>query len=154
MYPDYRTNAHRAVPDGKSISVAEHNHHWSRHPLLSDEELFRCYGTSYVFRALYHDQLRRWMQLCPRQQMKIIQAEKLFADREAVMNGVVDFLNLQPYEFTPQEIEHSSGGGASNYQEPVDYAAMNPDTRQHLETYFEPFNAQLFGLIADRYDWN
>ena len=154
MDPDYRTNAHRSLPDGKPISVAEHNHHWSRHPLLSDEELFRFYGTSYVFRSLYHDQLRRWMQLFPRQQIKIIQAEKLFTDREAVMNDVVDFLSLQPYEFTSQDIEHSWGGGASNHQEPGDYAAMSPDTRQYLETYFEPFNEQLFGLIGERYDWN
>jgi len=142
------------LTDGTPISVAEHNHHWSMHPLLSEQDLFRFYGTSYVFRSLYHDQLRRWMQLFPRQQIKIIQAEKLFSDREAVMNDVVDFLNLQPYEFTPQDIEHSWGGGASNHQEPGDYATMNHDTRQYLKTCFEPFNEQLFDLIGERYDWN
>lgn len=151
---DYRTNAHRTLTDGTPISVAEHNHHWPMHPLLSEQDLFRFYGTSYVFRSLYHDQLRRWMQLFPRQQIKIIQAEKLFSDREAVMNDVVDFLNLQPYEFTPQDIEHSWGGGASNHQEPGDYATMNHDTRQYLKTCFEPFNEQLFNLIGERYDWN
>ena len=93
------------------------------------------------------------MQLFPRQQIKIIQAEKLFADREAVMNDVVSFLNLQPYEFKPQDLEHSWGGGASNHREPGDYAPMKPGTRQYLQTYFEPFNEQLFELIGARYDW-
>jgi hypothetical protein len=151
--PDYRTSAHRSLPDGTPLRVAEHNHGWPMHPLRSDEELFRFYGTSYVFRSLYHDQLWRWMQLFPRERFKIIQAETLFGDRAAVMNDVVSFLNLQPYEFQPGDLEHSWGGGASNYQEPGDYAAMSPDTRRYLEGYFEPFNEQLFELIGDRYDW-
>ena len=70
------------------------------------------------------------------------------------MNDVVSFLNLQPYEFSPQDIQHSWGGGASNHQDSGDYAAMNPDTRQYLRAYFEPFNEQLFNLIGERYDWN
>ena len=150
---DYRSNAHRSQPDGAPIRVAEHNHDWPAHALDSEEHLFRFYGTSYIFRSLYHDQLWRWMQLFPRQQIKIIQAEKLFADREAVMNDVVSFLNLQPYEFKPQDLEHSWGGGASNHREPGDYEPMKPDTRQYLQTYFEPFNEQLFELIGERYDW-
>jgi hypothetical protein len=152
--PDYRTNAHRSLPDGTPISVAEHNRNWPEHPLLSDQELFRFYGTSYVFRSLYHDQLWRWLQLFSREQTKIIQAEKLFTDREAVMHDVVSFLNLQPYEFTTQDIQHSWGGGASNHEKPGDYAAMNPDTRQLLKAYFEPFNEQLFDLIGEQYDWS
>jgi hypothetical protein len=151
---DYRSNAHRSLPDGTPISVAEHNHNWPAHTLDSEEHLFRFYGTSYVFRSLYHSQLWRWMQLFPRQQIKVIQAEKLFADREAVMNDVVSFLNLQPYEFKPQDLEHSWGGGASNHQKPGDYERMKPDTRHYLQTYFEPFNEQLFELIGERYDWS
>lgn len=151
--PNYRTNAHRTQPDGTPISVAEHNHDWPVHPLNSEQDLFRFYGTSYVFRSLYHDQLWRWMQLFPREQFMIIQAETLFADREAVMNDVVSFLNLQPYEFKSQDLEHSWGGGASNHREPGDYASLDLETRQYLQTYFEPFNEQLFELIGERYDW-
>jgi hypothetical protein len=70
------------------------------------------------------------------------------------MHDVVSFLNLQPYEFTTQDIQHSWGGGASNHEKPGDYAAMNPDTRQLLKAYFEPFNEQLFDLIGEQYDWS
>ena len=151
--PDYRTSAHRSMPDGTPLSVAEHNDEWPMHALVSDEQLFRFYGTSYVFRSLYHDQLWRWMQLFPRQQIKIIQAETLFADRQAVMNDVVSFLKLQPYEFQPEDLEHSWGGGASNYEEPGDYEDMKSDTRQFLQDYFEPYNEQLFELIGERFNW-
>jgi len=154
MDPDYRSGAHRSSPDGTPLRVVEHNHGWPMHALRSDEELFRFYGTSYVFRSLYRDQLWRWMQLFPREQIKIIQAETLFGDRDAVMTDVVNFLNLQPYEFPPQNLEHSWGGGASNYEAPGDYAAMKPDTRKYLEAYFQPFNEQLFELIGECYDWN
>lgn len=152
--PDYRTGAHRCTPDGAPLRVAEHNHGWPLHPLNSDEDLFRFYGTSYVFRSVYHDQLWRWLQLFPREQIKIIQAEKLFRERETVMNDVVRFLKLQPYKFRPEDLEHSWGGGASNYQEPGDYTAMRPDTRAFLTAWFAPFNEQLFELIGERYDWS
>jgi hypothetical protein len=71
-------------PISPFIHNAEHNKNWSLHPLTTDKELFRFYGSSYVFRSIYHDQLWRWLQLFPREQIKIIQTEYFMSQREGM----------------------------------------------------------------------
>lgn len=151
---NFRTQAHRSTPQGKPITVVEHNEHWTPHPLYSDQELFRFYGSSYVFRSLYHDQLWRWLQLFSREQMLIIQSEQFMAEREKIMNQVVQFLGLQTYSFSPDELQNTWGGGASNLEKPGDYPPISNKTRTLLQSFFAPHNQKLFDLLGQSFDWD
>ena len=154
LQPGNKISAHRNAPDGTPLRVVEHNHDWTQHPLTTDQELFRFYGSSYVFRSIYHDQLWRWLQLFPREQIKIIESEYFMSNRQAVMADVCQFLGLEPYKFRKEELAQTWGGGASNYEKPGDYQAMDTETRELLRDFFAPHNEKLFQLIGSAYNWN
>lgn len=147
------TNAHRSLVSGQAIRVSKHDQHWSTYPLLSDEELFQFYVTSYIFRSIYHDQLWRWMQLFPREQIKIIQAEAFFKNPKEIMLDVIEFLGLEPYTFCEEDFAKTWGGGVSNNFNPQDYEALDSNTRSFLTDFFKPYNEKLFELIGEEYNW-
>ncbi len=142
--------------DGTPISVAKHKHGLPPKEIRDDLDLLDFYFQSYVFRSLYHDQLRRWLQLFPRQQLMIIQSESFFQNEADTMNKVAEFLGLQPFEFREAEqLQRSWDAGASNASEsPQDYAAMDDATRSILADFFEPFNQQLYHLIEEDFGWH
>lgn len=152
--PSRQTSAHRSTAEGSPILVAQHNPKWELLPLITEEELFRFYFTSYIFRSLYHDQLWRWFQLFPRGQIKIIEAPSLMNNRKKTMNEVVKFLGLKPYDFSDNDLGKTWGGGASNFKPPGDYTGMASETRAMLSEFFSPHNEKLFELIGERYDWD
>jgi hypothetical protein len=151
---NYKTDAHRRLLNGQFISVAEHNQSWSKHSLTTENALFRFYGTSYIFRSLYHDQLWRWLQLFPRQQIKIIQAEHFLTHRRDIMMDVVQFLGLKPHEFSESQLQHTWGGGASNHYSPSSYEPIEPTTRELLSKFFKPFNEKLYALLDQEFNWD
>jgi len=147
------TKAHRSGPDGEPLEIAEHRAGWPCFPLLSDRELMRFYVTSYVFRSIYYDQLRRWLQLFPSEQVKIIESARFMANRQEVLGEVVSFLGLQAYEFIGSDVAHAWGGGRNDHNVPGDYEPMASSTRDSLRDYFRPYNEQLFELIGQRFNW-
>ena len=48
--------------------------------LTSNRDLRNYYFRSYVFRSIYHDQVKRWMTTFPANQLLILQSERLFAE--------------------------------------------------------------------------
>jgi len=154
MDSNFRTAAHRSFADGRPLSVAAHNTDFSGYNLSSEQDLFKFYVTSYVFRSIYCEQLWRWLQLFPREQFLFIESQRLLTQRKDVLDEVVAFLGLQPYEFGQEDIQHTLAGGGSALRTPGDYDAMNPATRVKLTEFFAPFNEQLFDFIDARYDWN
>ncbi len=154
MDGNFRTAAHRCSADGQPLRVATHDKKGSHYSLFSDEDLFKFYVTSYVFRSVYCDQLWRWLQIFPREQFLFIESQRLLNQRKTVLNEVVNFLGMQPYDFPLDQIQHTLAGGGNLQRRPGDYEAMNPKTRIQLAHFFEPFNEKLFDLIGERYDWN
>jgi hypothetical protein len=67
---------------------------------------------------------------------------------------VCQFLGLEHYDFSEKELEHSWGGGASNYKKPGGYVAMEDKTRSLLSDFFAPHNKKLFELLGETYGWN
>ena len=63
--------------DGTPIHVVKHEQGWPKENSRNDLDLRDFYFKSYVFRSLYHDQVHRWLRLFPRQQLMIIQSERL-----------------------------------------------------------------------------
>ncbi len=135
------------------MSVVAHNRACSSYLLASEQDLFKFYVTSYVFRSIYCDQLWRWLQLYPREQFLIIDSQRLLNQRKAVLEEAVAFLGLQAHDFGADQIEHTLLGGNNFAGKPGDYEAMNPGIRTRLEKFFEPFNEQLFDLIGEKFSW-
>jgi len=150
---NFRAGTHRCDPHGKPLSVAEHTRAFSSYSLEAEQDLFKFYVTSYVFRSIYYDQLWRWLQMYPREQFLFIDSQRLLNQREAVLEESVAFLGLQPHDFGAQQIQHTLLGGNNLAGTPGDYSAMNVDTRARLEKFFKPFNEQLFDLIDKEFSW-
>jgi hypothetical protein len=141
--------------DGTPIHVAKHAQGWPERMLRDDVDLRDFYLQSYVFRSLYHDQLHRWLRLFPRQQLMIIQSERLFDDAAGTMSDAARFLGLEPFEFgTAKQLQRSYDAGAGDtLQLPQDYPALDNATRRGLADFFEPYNQQLYGLIDEDFSW-
>jgi hypothetical protein len=151
---NFRTAAHRNLADGRPLSVAAHTADPEYYPLSTESDLLRFYVTSYVFRSIYCDQLWRWLQLFPSEQIKIIESRKLLHQRAEVMRDVAGFLELDPDKFSDTEMGHTWGGGANTHNTPGDYQPMNAATRARLTEFFKPYNNELFNLIGEEYDWS
>ena len=151
---NFRTQAHRCHSDGSPLSVATHSRDNTRFSLASEQDLFRFYVTSYVFRSIYHEQLWRWLQLFPREQFLILDSARLLEQRGDVMSETVAFLGLQPYDFGADELQHTWGGGANTHNTPGDYSPLSSATRSRLSAFFAPHNEKLFALLGERYDWD
>jgi hypothetical protein len=98
---------------------------------------------SYVTRGRYAEQLEAWFARFAREQIMVVQAERLFKQPGEVFADVCRFLELddwQPREFAT----HNSG----RYHDP-----MPIEIRQQLTRHFEPANERLFDLLGVRYDW-
>lgn len=151
---NYRTTAHRCRPDGSPLRVSTHDTNIAHYPLLSEEDLFRFYVTSYVFRSIYCDQLWRWLQLFRREQILVLDSARLLGQRGDVMNETVEFLGLQPYDFDADRIQHTWGGGANKHNIPRDYEPMSAATRTRLSQFFATYNQKLFDLLGECFEWD
>ena len=99
---------------------------------------------SYKTRGLYAQQLRRWLQFFPREQMLILDSSKFYKNTDEVYARVLDFLSLQPFHL--QQYEAKLVGG---YRE-----KMSPETRAQLVEYFKPHNDYLYELLGQRFRWD
>ncbi|MFT6287633.1 MAG: hypothetical protein ACJA09_002387 [Alcanivorax sp.] len=149
-----RTTQHFLKPDGSPIVTATHDETWTPRVLRSREDMMFYYYTSCVFRSIYCDQLWRWLQMYPREQVMIIQSENFFSAPKKIMTKISDFLNLQAFEFDTGELDRAWGGGASDdFEKSGDYVPMASETRSLLRAFFKPFNETLYSLIGEQFDW-
>lgn len=113
--------------------------------LLNDPDYVSLeYGYhSYLTRGIYVDEIVEWLKYFSREQILIIQSEKLFEQSSNTFKNILEFLGLPKWE--PSEyIQHNAGK----------YVDMNPETRKWLVEYFRPHNERLFDLIGKRFDWD
>ena len=107
----------------------------------SQSDLHRNY--SYAARGFYAEQLADWLRYFPREQMLIVQAERMFKQPRDVFADVLAFLELESW--VPREFGSENTG---RYTEPMSEAARDRLTRQFAEP-----NERLFDLLGVRYDW-
>lgn len=98
---------------------------------------------SYCGRSRYVEQLPRWMNLFPQEQLLILNSEELFANPATTVKQTLAFLNL------PAEVN-------STYKpfNEARYTPMKPETRQRLIEYFKPYNERLYELLGQKFEWN
>lgn len=98
---------------------------------------------SYLARGRYAEQLGRWFEHFPREQVLVISSERFYADPAAEFDRVVRFLRLQ----APPPLPFRAYNAHS-------YDSMLPATRRRLRDEFAPDNRELFALLDDDLGWD
>jgi hypothetical protein len=97
---------------------------------------------AYLRRGLYAEQLERFSFFAERDRLLVVQSENLFTRRLEVLDRVLTFLGLPPFESTLLP----PAGRAT-------YEPMDPGTRRRLEGFFAPHNEHLYDLLSTDLGW-
>ena len=108
---------------------------------------FKHQSLSYLSRGVYIDQLLRWAEFFPREQLLVLKSEEFFLDPNESLKRVIEFLELPQWEPEASELE-SAKRNAGGYAE-----GMDPTTRRRLEEYFEPHNSRLYDFLGVDFGW-
>lgn len=106
-----------------------------------DNYKFRHY--SYKTRGRYSEQLKNLFSLFDRSQVYALKSEDLFCDPARVTKGVFDFLGLHDFQL----------GSTSNIQKGSYRTRVADETRDLLNSYFAPYNKELYELLGKDLDW-
>jgi hypothetical protein len=98
---------------------------------------------AYTVRGIYVDQLRRWAEHFPREQLLVLQSEWLFRDPPAASEAVYRFLGLRSHRLAKYETFLPG-----NYER-----GMAPELRARLAAFFAPHNRALYQWLGEDYDW-
>lgn len=116
---------------------------WER--LVADESYFseRHYRYGYLARGRYAERLEEWSKVFPRERLRVVASEDLYADPAGTLADVSAYLGLPPW--TP------AGFKAYN-QKP--YPGLDPTTRRRLAEHFEPHNQRLYAWLGRDLGWS
>jgi hypothetical protein len=101
---------------------------------------------SYLARGRYVEQLVRWFQYFPCEQFHITKSEGLFADPGAEMQGVFEFLELEPFSVNNNTLYNYEIYNKQKYRKYT-------NTYDWLVNYFKPYNEQLYRLLDRDFGW-
>jgi Sulfotransferase domain len=97
---------------------------------------------AYVGRGLYADQLERWLEHFPREQLLVLRSEDFLAQPDEVYAQVFEFVGLRPWKVRDYEPRNTAA-----------YAPIDPDLRARLEERFAEPNARLARLLGQDFGW-
>ncbi len=97
---------------------------------------------SYLEGGLYYEQIKRWLDVFPRNQILILKAEDFFSYPSKISSQVFEFLGVSSYE-----IDSAKKFNVGKYDH------IEPDTEKFLKSFFEPHNQKLFGLLGEDFHW-
>jgi hypothetical protein len=100
---------------------------------------------SYVRRGLYYEQLARYFEYFERDQLLIIDSRTLKDDPALVLERVLRFLGLPPFDWHSVQLPHLHIG---KYER-----QMSEETRVLLRDFYEPHNAKLYKLLGHDFGW-
>ena len=106
------------------------------------ESRLPLFGRSYVSRGLYVEQLERWLELFPREQLLVFTSDELIAEPATTLAKVATFLGappVAPVSFPRENVR--------------EYEPMAAETRRHLRRVFEPHNRRLAELLGRDLPW-
>ena len=108
----------------------------------AESEAHRHY--SYVHRGFYAEQVRRYLDLFPREALHAVRSEDLFSRPRETMNEICAFLGIDPMPETIDFAAHNR----QTYQEEAE-----PETRALLRELYAPHNADLEQLLQRPFNW-
>jgi hypothetical protein len=164
MVPSVRLIALLRDPVERAYSHYQHEVRLGREPLSFEEALDRederlrgevermvaepsyfsdaWWNHTYVARGRYAEQLTRWFEVFPREQLLVLFTEELRDDTAGTYARVLEFLGARPHDLGeyPRIFDH-------------DYASMSPTTRARLVAEFEEQNRELARLLGRELPW-
>lgn len=99
---------------------------------------------SYKSRGLYHEQLKRYLNYFPMNNILVINSDTLFRQPHDTLRRVFDFIDVDP-DFVVNDLKPRNVGSNRN--------KVTPDVYEYLEDYFRVHNQDLYELIGENYDW-
>lgn len=98
---------------------------------------------SYRDRGIYAPQLERWFSMFPREQFLILNSDAFYADEQAEMDRLTDFLSLRRHrlEAKPQYNQRRA-------------APMDSTVRDELAAFYRPHNQTLYELLGEDLGWD
>ena len=121
-------------------------------PDFLPDSLRRCFARKNenpLSRSVYVYQIQRWMEFFDPKLFFIVQSETLFTHTLREMNALAEFLGVEPFRADMEERWRASAKkmqGSHHSTEPI--AKSCDEVRVELDSFFEPFNALLFRLLA------
>jgi hypothetical protein len=112
--------------------------------LLAEPRAFSHAWWNWTYRArgLYAEQLARWYDVFPREQLLVLLNEELEAAPAETYARVLEFVGAPPHEL-----------GSYPRVFGRDYAPMLPETRRELEAFYAAPNRRLSELLGRELDW-
>ena len=105
-------------------------------------EVLRFY--SYKRRGLYKEQLERYLDYFPWEQILVLNSEALFREPEASLRQIFDFVGVD----REVQIKDLRPRGITSSKVEVDSAIYD-----YLSSYFKPHNQALYQLVGKDYGW-
>ncbi len=97
---------------------------------------------SYLARGIYSDQLKRWLEHFPKEQILLLQSEDFFNNPEDNFLQTLHFLGLPDHKLIAYEKFNAIGS-----------ESMSNSIRRYLTNYFKPHNERLYKLIGTNFSW-
>jgi len=93
-------------------------------------------------RRYYATHLTPWLKHFPREQLWVVQSEKLWADPETHLASLWEFLgvDVRPIPYPHARVSRPR--------------PILPSCRERLSEHFRPHNGELYELIGEEYDWD
>jgi hypothetical protein len=112
--------------------------------IASIERGERAYRPHLVRSGIYHEQIQRYLDHFPAEQLHIMESSALRRDPRGEMRRVTEFLGIAPpAPFARFDAVHEGG-----YEEPMD-----AEIRARLDAFYRPHNEKLFALLGRRFAW-
>ena len=99
----------------------------------------------FVRRGIYWEQVQRFYQRFPRENILILETNELRTGRAASLNRVLRLLNLPPYDWNNVDLKEEN-------QHRYDMK-MTDSTRRLLRDFFQPHNEKLYSIIGRDFSW-
>lgn len=115
--------------------------------MIEDEKYFgeSYFHYSYLRRGMYIDQLSRWFNFFPKEQILILESKDLLVSPARILDRALEFLGLPKWQL--EEYKQFNSNSKSKNQ------AMNSDTRKQLVRYFNPYNERLYEFLGMSFNW-
>lgn len=112
--------------------------------MLEDENYYshNFWAYSYLTRGRYVEQLLRWLDWFPSEQLLVINSERFFSSPHEEFLRAVEFLGLDQFQLDSYSKQNTGS-----------YDSMDSGLRNELKDHFRPYNERLYTLIGQEFGW-
>ena len=102
---------------------------------------------SYIRRGYYAEQLQRYFDRFPRNQLLILESTQLKNDTRNTLANVVRFLDVPTFTWQDEMLKPRHVGSYAKGE-------ISAETRQFLRDRFAPHNARLYQMLGTDFNWS